>query len=152
MKSRLIAALTFICIVNNTFSQIEFRANNRLIFGTSEEKTASISLGDIDNDGDLDIVSANGRHWPQQNQVYFNNGFGIFTVSTPLDQIKETSYATELADLDNDGDLDIVVGNDMAPNAIYLTDGKGNFQRNGNFGNNYAPTRNLTLNDIDKDG
>ena len=121
----------------------EFRHSSRLVLGTGEERTASIGVGDIDNDGDIDAVVANGRHWPQANQIFINNGYGIFTVSKLLDNICETSYATELADLDGDGDLDIAVGNDMAPNAIYLNDGSGNYTRSGSFGQAYSPTRNL---------
>jgi len=113
LKSFLIYGLLLFSF--QTAAQNSCRTSGRFIFGTQEDKTASISLGDIDNDGDLDIVAANGRHWPQRNQLYFNNGRGIFTVSKPLDLINETSYATELADLDGDGDLDIAVGNDMAP-------------------------------------
>lgn len=136
-----------------TFSQeLEFRSNTRLVLGNGNEKSASIDVGDIDKDGDLDILVANGRHWPEPNMVFFNNGFGIFTVSKLLDNISETSYATELADFDGDGDLDVAVGNDMAPNAIYINDGKGNFSRARNFGNNYSPTRNLKTTDIDMDG
>ena len=36
--------------------------------------SASTSTGDIDNDGDIDIVVANGRHWSQFNQIFFNDG------------------------------------------------------------------------------
>ena len=39
-----------------------------------------------------------------------------------------TTYATEAADLDGDGDLDIAVGNDMAPNRVFLNDGLGHFR------------------------
>ena len=56
----------------------------------------------------MDVIAANGRHWPEQNQVFINNGRGIFTVSYPLAQTRETSYATELADFDGDGDPDVV--------------------------------------------
>ena len=37
-----------------------------------------------------------------------------------LEQKKLTSYAAELSDFDSDGDLDIAVGNDKAPNYIFL--------------------------------
>ena len=131
---------------------VEFSSNNRLILGTHKERTASMGIGDLDGDGDQDIVLANGRHWPGQNRVFFNNGRGVFTVSKPLGSESATSYSTELADFDNDGDLDIAVGNDMAPNNLFLNDGSGDFILAGNFGDNYAPTRNLVVADIDQDG
>ena len=147
--------LVYIFLISHTYvlaQNIEFQTNERFVLGGPNDKTASIGVGDIDNDGDIDAVVANGRHWPEQNRVFYNNGFGMFTVSRPLDDISETSYATELADFDGDGDLDVAVGNDMAPSAIYINDGNGIFKRGANFGKTYSPTRNLTTADIDKDG
>ena len=131
---------------------LEFFNSDRLILGTHKERTASIGVGDIDNDGDADILVANGRHWPGQNRVFVNNGKGVFTVSRPLGNERETSYSTELADFDNDGDLDIAVGNDMAPNYIFINDGNGIFIKGPSFGKKYAPTRNIVVSDIDNDG
>jgi imidazolonepropionase-like amidohydrolase len=131
---------------------IDFSTSNRLIFGTYEERTASIGIGDVDNDGDMDVVIANGRHWPGQNRIFFNNGSGKFSVSKALGIESSTSYSTELADFDNDGDLDIAVGNDMAPNNLFINDGEGNFTKTGTFGERYAPTRNIIVADIDDDG
>ena len=99
---------------------LEFRTNERLILGIEKERTASIGAGDIDKDGDIDLIVANGRHWPGQNRIFINDGRGIFTVSKLLGTESETSYSTELADFDNDGDLDVAVGNDMAPNYIFI--------------------------------
>jgi hypothetical protein len=83
MKYLITLAISFILF--SAYSQtLEFSSDYRLMLGTLKEKTASIGLGDIDNDGDIDIVAANGRHWPQQNRVFFNSGEGIFTVSQPL--------------------------------------------------------------------
>ena len=45
----------------------------------------------------------------------------------PLGDVRATTYAAELADLDGDGDLDIAVGNDLAPNRVFLNDGNGRF-------------------------
>ena len=131
---------------------VNFTGSPRWVLGTEKQKSASIGYGDIDQDGDIDILVANGRHWPGRNKVYFNNGLGIFTVSKSLGYESTTSYATVLGDIDGDGDLDVVVGNDMAPNHIFKNDGKGHFIKGNDFGETYAPTRNLVLSDIDKDG
>ncbi|MBT7091795.1 MAG: VCBS repeat-containing protein, partial [Bacteroidetes bacterium] len=131
---------------------LTFRTSERLILGNYKERSASISSGDIDGDGDMDVLVANGRHWPGQNRILVNNGKGIFTASKPLGLESATSYATELADFDMDGDLDVAVGNDMAPNYIFINDGAGNFVKASSFGMTYAPTRNLTTADIDMDG
>ena len=67
------------CFVHG--QEVNFRESSRYIFGTHIERSASISLGDIDDDGDVDAVIANGRHWPGQNRIFINNGRGVFTVS-----------------------------------------------------------------------
>ena len=128
-----------------------FITNNRLGLGTETYRSASVRVGDLDGDLDLDVVVANGRHWPQQNFLFFNQGRAKFNQARPLGQDLCTSYATELADLDNDGDLDIAVGNDTAPNAVFLNDGRGHFQHHGSFGQP-SSIRSLTLADIDQDG
>ena len=75
--------LAFLCSTTLVQGQFkEFTTSGRLILGTHIERTASLSSGDIDNDGDNDIILANGRHWPGQNRVFVNNGKGIFTVSS----------------------------------------------------------------------
>ena len=63
-----------------------------------------------------------------------------------------TSYAAELGDLNGDGYVDIAVGNDKAPNNIFINDGLGNFKLNGSFGRENSNTRNIKLDDIDNDG
>ncbi len=118
-------------------------------FGQHEEKTASIWFGDIDGDGDQDVVLANGRHWPGQNRIFINDGKGDFSVERNLIDQKDKTYATPLADLDGDGDLDVVVGNDRQPSYVLLNDGKGNFRKSQQIGGLF-PTRSITLADIDK--
>lgn len=128
-----------------------FVTHSRLSIGTEINRSASVRIGDLDGDGDLDVVAANGRHWPEQNMVFFNQGRARFNLARPLGTDHDTSYATELADLDNDGDLDIAVGNDRAPNAIFLNDGSGRFEHSYTFGRP-SSIRSLTIADIDNDG
>lgn len=119
--------------------------------GGGSELTASVSLGDVNGDGALDIVVANGRHWPGQNRVYLNDGRAAFTLARPLGEEEAGSYAAPLADFDGDGDLDVAVGNDRTRNLVFLNDGTGRFEAGATFG---APssTRSLTLADLDGDG
>ena len=119
--------------------------------GAGSELTASISLGDVNGDGALDVVVANGRHWPGQNRIYLNDGRAAFTLSRPLGDEQAGSYAVPLADLDGDGDLDIAVGNDRTRNLVFLNDGSGRFEPGATFGTP-SSTRSLTLADLDGDG
>ena len=116
--------------------------------GTAVERTASISVGDVDSDGDLDLVVANGRHWAGQNKIFLNNGKGSFGAERKLSSEESTTYAVALADLDGDGDLDAVVGNDRAPSRVLMNDGKGQFVRGPQVGK-ISNTRSVTLADLD---
>ena len=120
--------------------------------GAEANLTASISLGDVDGDGDLDAVVANGRHWAQQNYVFLNDGHGFFRTARRLGEELATSYRAALADFDGDGDLDIAVGNDRTTKTIFENDGDGHFSLRGSFGRADVPTRNLVVADMDGDG
>jgi hypothetical protein len=119
-------------------------------FGTTKHRSASISLGDINNDGKIDAIIANGRHWSETNYIFYNSGKG-FNVMRPLDDLSSTSYAAELVDLDNDGDLDIVEINDNAPHRIYLNNGSGRFTFHSEVGA-VSNARNIALGDLDNNG
>ncbi len=116
--------------------------------GLSEERTASLSVGDLDSDGDLDLVVANGRHWPGQNKIFLNDGKGQFDGERKLGVDQSTTYRAALADMDGDGDLDAVVGNDKAPSHVYWNNGKGQFAKGPQVGK-ISNTRSVTLADLD---
>lgn len=116
--------------------------------GDAEDRTASLSAGDIDGDGDLDLIAANGRHWPGQNRLFRNNGDGTFATAEDLSDIQSTTYTAALGDLDSDGDLDVVVGNDRKPCYVLFNDGKGTFTRGPQVGQ-ISNTRSVSLADLD---
>ena len=119
--------------------------------GAASELTASVSLGDVNGDGALDVVVANGRHWPGQNRIYLNDGQAAFTLARRLGGEEAGTYAVPLADFDGDGDLDIAVGNDRTRNLVFRNDGMGRFEAGATFGTP-SSTRSLTLADLDGDG
>ncbi len=76
------------------------------------------SLGDVDADGDLDLLLGNGSLTSQPGVIpkslYLNDGSGSYAdASWQLPRAEETfhSWAVALADLDTDGDLDAFAGN-----------------------------------------
>jgi hypothetical protein len=116
------------------------------------ETSASVSVGDLNGDGRLDIVLAKGRHWPLHSRVLLNEGKGSFSASN-LGTTPARTYSAALADVDGDGHLDIVVSND-APDRklVYRNDGKGHFTEIGTFGDPNWTTRYVTLADLNGDG
>ena len=86
------------------------------------------ATGDIDNDGDMDIVITELH--PQFNNGFYclmNNGSG-FLKMRKCGGTKSAS-SLELSDIDNDGDLDAIVGgmNRTLFTGIVWNDGSGNF-------------------------
>ena len=77
--------------------------------GTMENRTASMMLYDIDKDGDLDALVANGRHWAERNYIFFNNGRGRFRAAMPVGKLMDASYAMVAGDFNKDGFEDLAV-------------------------------------------
>lgn len=95
-------------------------------------------LFDFDNDGDLDLHVTNGHvidniglynprlRYAQRDLLYENTGSGVFrdisAKAGPAFAIEHVGRGTVVADLDNDGDLDIVVANLGARPFLYRND------------------------------
>ena len=121
--------------------------------GTAQS-TQSIALADIDGDGDIDVLEGN---FNQADRMFLNNGTDDpFNGVTPLNVgTAQDSRSIALADLDGDGDIDLLQGNNLnQANRLFLNNGTGD-PFNGvtpiNVGTAQV-TRSIVLSDIDGDG
>lgn len=102
-----------------------------------DRRTFEIDLGDVDSDGDLDIVTANLSG--DVNQLWLNDGHGRFT-NSGRDMSNILGIGVVLADFDSDGDLDIFFSNAYeTPNTVWQNDGLGYFFTTGmQLGSSYT--------------
>jgi enediyne biosynthesis protein E4 len=116
-----------------------------------------IAVGDVDNDGDLDIFQAagGGSDRRERSILLLNLGQGAFLdVTDPLglSELNVALLAAGLADVDNDGDLDLMT---VYPHFLFRNKGDGMFTNataaSGLPSNeNYGLT--LSFGDLDGDG
>lgn len=114
----------------------------------------SIAAGDLDSDGDLDLVAGASisLYNLQEGQVgvVLNQNNTVFSSGA---RGKRPQYPADLAvgDLDGDGDLDVVVANTLTDDVtILLNQGDATFKPAGNFEAGNGP-RAVALGDLDSD-
>jgi hypothetical protein len=79
-----------------------------------------MAAGDLDGDGDLDLVAC---LWEGRTRVYLNNADGTFTeagVETGIGAGIATTWQPILADFNRDGRTDVLLSHDFAPNNLYI--------------------------------
>jgi len=133
--------------------------------GTQDEGlTHSITSGDIDNDGDLDLFFSDMPVYEDKhggygrNALYQNNGSGHFTnvSSWGISDEENDSRGAIMLDINNDGWLDIYAVNWGEPCEMYLNEGNGHMRRidrgaNGPAGD-ASSKQGVTAADFDNDG
>ncbi len=100
------------------FSQLLFGTGNGNFSrrgGLLNVYNSSSDVGDIDNDGDIDILASGQAFGSILTKIYLNDGSGSFSDAGIADLIGLSFCSVTLADYDNDGDLDIfMTGRDQA--------------------------------------
>jgi hypothetical protein len=102
--------------------------------GTSNKKTTSVFAADMDNDGDLDIISSN--YWDYEVTLHTNDGSeNPSWTSQSIDMVGFPYKPRDVfaADMDNDGYMDIIAGyaNEGLANASFMRWYKNN--KDGSF-------------------
>ncbi|RKZ26916.1 hypothetical protein DRQ26_03745, partial [bacterium] len=84
------------------------------------------SFLDVDGDGDFDILCGDTY---EQNRFQLNDGSGKFLDITTARAVPDAEYTEDiaLADIDSDGDMDIILANRHKKDRIYINDGSGFF-------------------------
>ena len=131
--------------------QLTYRNSPFFMFDSPDSFSANIGLADVDNDGDLDVLVANGRHWAQQDYVYLNAGNGRLLEARPIGDTMGPSYIVLAGDIDGDGDMDAVMIRDVLPAQSFMNDGTGRFSFAGLVEGTGGAARNAILTDLNKD-
>ncbi len=150
----------FLDIIAGRQDKIEFYKNNNGLNFSLEKIipvqyfVEEIELKDINNDGVEDILIAH-NYGPNPLSKIINNGNFNFQdiepIYNPRNGIYYKDYSFKSADLDNDGDNDIVVGEKDKSRLIWLeNDGSGNFV-NMTIASSIACS-DIDLGDIDNNG
>ncbi len=147
--------------------------NSSTIFATKKSSAVStsmpadtIEIADFNRDGYKDVFIGDsgydaGTFGGGQNKLLFGNGSGGFSdKSSNIPTTKDFTHSTAIADIDNDGDVDIYVGNlawtpTMAKPYFLVNDGRGNFTRRDDLfanGLNASVYSAAEFADLDADG
>jgi hypothetical protein len=119
--------------LNNGNGTFEEDLTNRPLMESIHGDVYDVRAGDIDLDGDIDIVTPSYHRIPN---VLINDGTGVFTLEDdrfPNDELGDSAMV--MYDVEGDGDLDVFfVGLDGPQNGtdssrLFLNDGTGFFHR-----------------------
>ncbi|MFN0057252.1 MAG: FG-GAP-like repeat-containing protein [Planctomycetota bacterium] len=111
----------------------------------------SVTVGDVDGDGDLDALTANPDS--ETMSVLLGNGDGTFAAQAQYG-VGAGPFSVTVGDVDGDGDLDALAansGSDSTTISVLFGNGDGTFAAQAQYGVGANP-RSVTVGDVDGDG
>ncbi|KNC54549.1 uncharacterized protein AMSG_10398 [Thecamonas trahens ATCC 50062] len=105
-----IAAVSIVCDANGSLGPCSpfSGSGGRIISGMTTDRIVGGLVGDVDNDGDVDVVVLTQVQARWSMKVYKNTGNGTFAESATITTVSNLEDAT-LVDVDGDGDHDALV-------------------------------------------
>ena len=126
---------------------------NRRIISTDLFVAMSVVAGDLDGDGDLDVISAS-RDDDKIAWYEHLDGSGTFGPQQVINTSSLRAFAVHTADLDGDGDLDILSASELDDKIAWYEnlDGSGTFSTQYVITTDANSAHDVTAADIDGDG
>ena len=146
-------------------TMIDFAVNPGVTYGSDPADSGNYGSCwiDFDNDNDLDLYVAHCRQSSSSptdlrriNRLFVNNGNNTFTEQASVYgiDIGWQTWTASFGDLDNDGDLDLVLTNHDHISQIFENDGAGYYSEllNTGFNTNAITPIESVVEDFDNDG
>lgn len=127
-------------------------------YSTESAQSADITIGDVNNDGILDLVTTGWTDAANDGYATIRLGLGdgTFGAATSYAAESQFSYASALADVNGDGALDLVTAgrddNNYGLATIRLGQGDGIFGSAVSYATESFSSRALSLGDLNGDG
>lgn len=128
----------------------------QVVISSAGDGAASVGTADLDGDGDLDVFAASRI---DDKLAWYENldgqgTFGLENVVSIVGDISQNSHSPVAADLDGDGDFDLLAANPASGEIVWYenADGEGSFSFRRLITAEVASPRSVVAADVDGDG